>query len=118
MRILSRNITRKYRPAFSHLDEWEDVGRVRWFVGPREEDSEGGYTQQVVAEVFPLEGSSVLPPVEQVEQALRDTVEDGCSCEADCCGHLFGGIRGKVQDWGSNGLSHRFLFNERWMRNL
>jgi hypothetical protein len=85
---LHARLTRNYNDDYSHLDEWQHIGRYRVLSShrsrPNEDDDADswGYAFTVKVE------SDARPEV--VELALYNEFGiGGCSCEHDCCGCVF-----------------------------
>jgi hypothetical protein len=77
---LSRLLTHKYVPAYSYLDDSEEIGTARQiFTRQSRNDGESYRT-------FSLFMIS-HPDKQAVIDGFYDTLRSGCSCQHDCCGH-------------------------------
>lgn len=88
-------LTRKYNPDYKHLDNHEFVGTMTYGSDPtRPDTSDNSYecnvTEHYIARVEPV---SPHIRVSVIKKAIEDHFRTGCSCEHDCCGHSFGGVR-------------------------
>jgi hypothetical protein len=81
---LSRQTTRRYNAAWSHLDESEDVGMARAIIskdwGKHDPHGESRRTLIILC-------VSSQSDEEEVREAIEDTLQYSCRCEHDCCGH-------------------------------
>ena len=86
-------LTHKYNPDHQYLDNREFVGTMTYGSDPTCRDidtSDGSVTKHYMARVEPV---SPNIRVSVIKKALEDHFRVGCSCEHDCCGHSFGGVR-------------------------
>lgn len=76
--------TFKYNTAYSHLDEWEEIGVTRFLGVTREKKDEESVRS---TKLFSVNSDA---SDEEIRQALMGREAFACNCEHDCCGHLFG----------------------------
>lgn len=77
-------LTRRYKPAYSHLDESAYVGEFR-ILRASPVRIEGRYGDSATSVLTVLAPRGVSD--NDIEQVLRDQFVSGCRCEHDCCGH-------------------------------
>lgn len=83
---LARRLTHGYVNGWKDLEKWHDLGTGRVIRRKdAREDSDGGYSQLVIIEVEPDAGK--YRP-RNIMRAIADTMQHGCRCEHDCCGHI------------------------------
>lgn len=109
LRHAEKRTTRRYNPDYAYLDNWEALS-WSWselrFNNVYRYDDDDGYTQ---LQHILIKGDAIL---EDVYEVLRDNNLRGCSCEHDCCGHYFGGVRGvtRLND-------HEYIIESSYSRN-
>lgn len=84
---LERQTSRKYRAAYSYLNDSEHVGTARVLMRKphrnRKPDSDGSGSTFMLLSI-----SAPADQQEHVEDAIHDTMQHQCQCEHDCCGHV------------------------------
>jgi len=85
-----QRITRKYNPDCMENDEWSDTYIEYKVLGEKiiSESNDGSYSKTVTIRTKLDNLTKQIVYDYLVDEYLR-----GCSCEYDCCGHYFGGIR-------------------------
>jgi hypothetical protein len=78
---LERRLTHRYNVGWSHLDDNEEVGTAR-VVSSRTKRNDGE-SQRVFSLLLVKSGEGE----QSIKDAIRDTMQSGCRCEHDCCGH-------------------------------
>jgi hypothetical protein len=80
----SKRLTFRYRAEFSDNDKWARVGDYRILKSRHSASGRSDSARRVMT----LRVKSSCSPREIVS-ALEDSLAYGCSCEHDCCGHVF-----------------------------
>jgi len=83
---LSARLSYKYRTGWSHLDRWQEIGTARRVPTgrPARWDENGESFRSL--ELLEVNAGTTRP--ENVKRAIGDTMQEGCRCEHDCCGHI------------------------------
>jgi hypothetical protein len=78
-------LTRKYVTGWSHLDIHHELGEATLVaMKPARWDTHGeSYRQLQLVRVPPSPYR-----VRNIIRAIHDTMQHGCTCEHDCCGHI------------------------------
>lgn len=88
---LQRRQTRRYREAYSHLDQWEQIGTAEIIRSTKTKIASDG-NRHAYLSLIKVKAEPDATPVE-IADAILDTYQQECRCEHDCCGHMFGGAR-------------------------
>ena len=75
-------LTHKWATGWNHLDESHDLGSC---VTTREKSPK--WTGESFRQFLVLDATSPYRP-RNIMRAIRDTLQHGCRCEHDCCGHI------------------------------
>ena len=86
MNTLSSRKTWKYVTAWSHLDEWKNIGCYE-IAKSRRKPIEDGMREIQIISFTPEENVTD----KEIKKAIIDTIQFGCTHEHDCCGCLNGG---------------------------
>lgn len=78
---LERRLTHRYNVGWSHLDDIEYVGTARLVSSHTKHND--GESQRVFSLLLVTSGEDE----QSIKDAIRDTMQSGCRCEHDCCGH-------------------------------
>jgi len=85
--------TFKYVPSCSHMDEWEPAEwQARVCSTGRVEDHNDEDNMEDSHSIHTIIETDVVVTEEQVTEAFKGDLAEGCSCEHDCCGHFHGGL--------------------------
>lgn len=104
-----RNVTKAYVPDYDHLDEHEPMGFSARVVAGRQFWKNEGYVMWVYVR------TSRPVSFEEFVEFSYTNFNRGCSCERDCCGHLFGGA--SMADAKSNKLKTRWAVPLHYAQN-
>lgn len=102
-----RQLTKKYNPDYSYLDEYEDAGfSFKEITSGKTirhgQDYDSGYTKYLHL----ITSRSVSRS--EMSDALH-VYNRGCSCSYDCCGHYFGGaVELRPESRTRNGKARRW----------
>ena len=87
--ILERNMTHKYNPDCSYLDDWEKLGAITFLKSHFETGEDWDESSYESHYIF-FQGFTVVKE-QDIREAFYDHFRAGCSCSHDCCGHATGG---------------------------
>jgi hypothetical protein len=82
---LRARITHTYVPGWNDLDKWHDLGVATLArVKPARWAENGESYRQL--EIVRVDSPGYRP--RNIMRAIEDTMQSGCRCEHDCCGHI------------------------------
>lgn len=83
---ISARLSHKYVSGWNHLDQWHPVGIARPVpTGRPSRWDENGESFRSF-ELLEVNAGNTRPA--NVKRAIEDTMQTGCRCEHDCCGHV------------------------------
>jgi hypothetical protein len=87
---LSVMLTHKYVTGWNHLDDHHDIGEaIVTQAKDRKWDERGESFRQSL--VLDVNAPGYRP--RNIMRAIADTMQHGCRCEHDCCGHVHSSVR-------------------------